>query len=184
MLDVGGGDTPFTKLIQEIPFIDELEADGIRVVVVHVVGPEQADVDYLQAFAKSDVLQSKATLIFFNGGLVMGDSTVEGAFETIRAHAAIKQAVRKGATIVIFPRLGCMSEVTDRSLTFREATTAIEKGGHSSMARFDRTRVRMWFDKAVPAAMSRIPPLWLPVTRSAETESLADAPADLAFGPG
>ena len=183
MLDVGGGDTPFTKLIQEIPFIDELEAEGIRVVVVHVVGPEQADVDYLQAFAKADILQSKATLIFFNTGLVMGDSTIKSAFAPIENHPAIVEAIHAGAQVVIFPRLGCMSEVTNRALTFREATTALEKGGHSSMARFDRTRVRMWFDKAVPEALEDVPPLWLPATRRPETEDAAGVPSDLGLGP-
>lgn len=182
VLDVGGGETPFTKLIQEIPFIDELESDGIRVVVIHVVGPEQADVDYLQAFADNDVLQSKATLIFFNGGLVMGDSTVESAFLPIARHPSIKQAVLMGAKVVIFPRLACMSEVTNRALTFREATTDLAKGGHTSMSRFDRTRTRLWFDKLVPAALAKVPDLWLPVSRQPEAEAEADAPPDLAFG--
>ncbi len=182
VLDVGDGDTPFTKLIQEISFIEELEADGIRVVVIHVVGPEQADVDYLPAFAKSDILQSKATLIFFNGGLVMGDSTVESAFRPIETHPAIENAMIAGAVACIFPRLACMSEVTNRALTFREATTALEKGGHSSMDRFDRTRTRLWFDKLVPAALSKVPALWLPVARQPEPEAGADAPSALAFG--
>ena len=174
VLDVGGGDTPFTKLIEELPFIEELEADGILVVVVHVVGPEQADVDYLQAFASAGVLEAKATLILLNGGLVMGGKSIAPAFKGIMEHPAIVAATVKGAKVLTFPPLSCMSEVTDRKLTFREAAIGVVKDGMPPMMRFDRTRVRLWFDKSVPEFMAKIPPLWLPETMPAPAH-VADA---------
>ncbi len=142
VLDVGGGDTPFTKLIQELPFIEEQEADGILVVVVHVVGPERADVDYLQAFASAGVLEAKATLILLNGGLVMGGKSVGPAFQGIVTHPAVVSATDRDAHVLTFPALSCMSEVTDRKLTFREAATGVVKDGMAPMMRFDRTRLR------------------------------------------
>lgn len=182
VLDVGGGDTPFTRLIQELPLVEELEASGILVVAVHVIGPEQADVDYLQAFALSGVLQSRATLIVLNSGLVTGNRQIGPAFGNVTAHPSVQAAIGRGARLVFFPSLSCLSEVTDRKLTFRECATHVSKPGMSPMMRFDRTRTRLWFDKAVPEALAEIPPLWLPeAIQSAVSIKPVDPEADF-FG--
>ena len=50
------------------------------------------------------------------------------------------------------------------------------------MMRFDRTRTRLWFDKAVPEALAEIPPLWLPeAIQSAVSIKPVDPEADF-FG--
>ena len=55
MLDVGGGDTPLARLVAEVPIVPTLEDEGVRVVVVHVVGPDLADLDYLDRFEQDDL---------------------------------------------------------------------------------------------------------------------------------
>ena len=71
MVDVGGGETALTRVIAELPLADSLEEQGIRVVVVHMVGPDAADLDYLDRFEDGGLFAAPATLIVQNAGLVM-----------------------------------------------------------------------------------------------------------------
>ena len=58
------------RLVAEVPIVPTLEDEGVRVVVVHVVGPDLADLDYLDRFEQDDLFAPEATLIVMNGGLV------------------------------------------------------------------------------------------------------------------
>ena len=71
MVDVGGGETALTRVIAELPLADSLEEQGIRVVVVHMVGPDAADLDYLDSFEDGGLFAAPATLVVQNAGLVM-----------------------------------------------------------------------------------------------------------------
>jgi hypothetical protein len=71
VLDVGGGETPLARLVVEVPIATALEGEGVRVVVAHVIGPEVADLDYLDRFEQNDLFAPEATLIVMNSGLVM-----------------------------------------------------------------------------------------------------------------
>jgi hypothetical protein len=62
-----------------------------------------------------------------------------------------------------FPALTCMSEVTDRGLTFEEAAAGRIKPGQQPMSMFDPTRVREWWTKRVPEFFDKFPPGWLPL---------------------
>lgn len=53
LLDVGGGDTPLTQLVEDVPVAAALAELGVRVVVVHVLGPDVADLDYLDRFERN-----------------------------------------------------------------------------------------------------------------------------------
>ena len=121
MLDVGGGDTPLARLVAEVPIVPTLEDEGVRVVVVHVVGPDLADLDYLDRFEQDDLFAPEATLIVMNGGLVLSGRGLDFAFQQINDHDTITRSLTKGARIVEMPRLACMGAVTDRGLTFEDA---------------------------------------------------------------
>jgi hypothetical protein len=79
----------------------------------------------------------------------------------------------------MMPPLSCMSQVTDRGLTFADAAEGVIKGGHPRLSFFDQERVSIWWTKAVPAFIDAIPPLWLPASsRSAPKDELpSDAEA-------
>ena len=105
MLDVGGGDTPLARLVAEVPIATTLEDEGVRVVVVHVVGPDLADLDYLDRFEQDDLFSPEATLIVMNGGLVLTGRSMGHAFQHINSHKSILRTFRKGASIVRMPAL-------------------------------------------------------------------------------
>ena len=95
VLDVGCGETPLTRLIAEVPIATTLE-EGVRVVVVHVVGPDLADLDYLDRFEQDDLFAPEATLIVMNGGLVLTRRSLNHAFRQVTAHKTIMRALGKG----------------------------------------------------------------------------------------
>ena len=67
----------------------------------------------------------------------------------------------------MMPALSCMSEVTDRGITFSEAASGIVRPGQTPMSMFDPVRVREWWTKKVPAFFGQFPPDWLPTSPQA-----------------
>jgi hypothetical protein len=74
----------------------------------------------------------------------------------------VTAAIDHGAHLVMMPPLSCMSQVTDRGLTFSEAAEGVIKSDRPRLSFFDQERVAIWWQKAVPAFIASIPPLWLP----------------------
>jgi hypothetical protein len=175
VLDVGGGDTPLARLVEELPVAEMLESVGVRVVLVHVVGPETADLDYLEHYSSNDLFVSQHTLVVTNGGLVLSGRSPKAAFEPLMKHRAIRKVIGDGGQVVEFPRLGCMSEVTDRGLTFTEVLADPKKTGKAPpLGMFDTARVRKWWDKELPIMFSEIPADWLPAMKDGESVDAAE----------
>lgn len=162
VLDIGGGDTPLARLVHEVPIVRTLERRGIRVLLVHVVGPELADLDYLERFLAENLFTAEATLIVLNDGLVLTGRSANFAFTSVKQHAAFLNAVQHGAEVVLMPKLACMSQVTDRGLTFAEAMNGVNKKGAAPLSFFDQERVATWWENELPLFFMSIPPLWLP----------------------
>ena len=176
MLDIGGGDTPLARLAQDLPIVATLESEGVRVVLVHVIGPELADLDYLERFAEDELLAPDATLIVMNSGLVLSGRSNEVAFSQILEQPAIAAAVKSGARIATMPRLICMSEVTDRGLMFEDAMNGLSKPGGTSLSLFNKVRVRQWWERELPELFfETIPPLWLPEMRRVQESQTTPA---------
>jgi hypothetical protein len=169
MLDVGGGDTPLSRLVEDVPVATTLEELGVRVVVVHVLGPDVADLDYLDRFERNDLFAPEAVLIVENGGLVLTGRSQEFAFASLNEHASMSRVIRKGARVLVMPRLPCMSEVTDRGLAFADAMNGKAGTDGKSISVFDRARVRKWWTAEVPEMFARIPADWLPEMTEAAT---------------
>ena len=63
VLDVGGGATGFSKLVREVPLLEAIEGSAVRVVGLFCIGPERADLDYLEQFAEVDMFMPSASVI-------------------------------------------------------------------------------------------------------------------------
>lgn len=161
-LDVGGGATGFTQLIGEVPLAGELEEQGIRVVGLFCIGPERADIDYLEQFAEQDAFLPSATVIVLNGGLVLTGRSAKAAFAPMLDHPAVQAAMERGARVVPMPALTCMSQVTDRGLTFRDAAAGVAKPDQEPLSFFDRARVNRWWTREIPAFFGSFPSEWIP----------------------
>lgn len=162
VLDIGGGDTPLARLVEEVPIVRTLERRGIRMLLVHVLGPEMADLDYLERFMSENLLTPEATLIVLNNGLVLSGRSAHFAFAAVKEHPALLEAIEHGAKLVLMPRLSCMSQVTDRHLTFVDAMNGVTKPGTPSLSFFDQERVAVWWEREMPQFFASIPALWLP----------------------
>lgn len=162
VLDIGGGDTPLARLVEEVPIVRTLERRGIRVVLVHVLGPELADLDYLERFMSERLLAPEATLVVLNDGLVLSGRSAGFAFANVRQHPALIEAAQSRAKTVLMPRLACMSHVTDRKLSFADAMDSGGAPGPDPLSFFDQERVAQWWGRDLPLFFAAIPPLWLP----------------------
>jgi hypothetical protein len=163
VLDVGGGATGFSRLVQEVPLLEAIEGSAVRVVGLFCIGPEKADLDYLEQFADVDMFMPAASVIVMNGGLVLSGRSVTGAFKPILEHPAIDTAMKKGAQIAVMPALTCMAQVTDRGLSFVEAGNGQAQPGGQPLSLFDRHRVNRWWTRDVPAFFESLPREWLPL---------------------
>lgn len=173
MLDIGGGETPLARLVDEVPIVATLEDEGVRVVLVHVIGPELADLDYLEGFIAENRFAPEATVLVLNKGLVLTGRSEGVAFAEVKKHRAFVLAISRGAIIATMPKLPCMSAVTDRGLTFEEAMRGVEKKGQRRLSLFDKQRVVHWWRTELsPFYREEIPALWLPemVTLGSEVE--------------
>ena len=175
VLDAGGGVTGFSALVEDVPIVEVLAAQGTDVIGLFCVGPEQADLDYLDTFSRNASFMPEATMIVMNSGLVLSGRAPRAAFAPILENAAFKAAVDRGAKVAMFPALSCMAEVTDRGLTFEEAAAGKVKPGQRPMSMFDPTRVREWWTKKVPEFFDKFPPGWLPSVRSASAVAAEEA---------
>jgi hypothetical protein len=169
MVDVGGGETALTRVITELPLADSLEEHGIRVVVVHVVGPDAADLDYLDTCEAGGLFAAPATLIVQNAGLVMTPGGVSAAFAAISDHKTVQRVKGRGGVVTRMPLLVCMLEVTKRKLGFVEAYEGKAGPDGTAIAFLDRVRVRKWWTTEVPEALlGKVPAEWLPGLQHAE----------------
>ncbi len=171
VLDVGGGATGFFKLVNEVPVLDVTRDGDVQVVGLFCVGPERADLDYLRQYAEFADFMPASSMIVLNTGLIVGDRSAKGAFESVINHPTVVQAVRNGAETVFFPALSCLAQVTDRGLTFRDAMDGKVKGDMPPLSLFDRARVNRWWSRDIPAFFAGFPPDWLPLLASAESVS-------------
>ena len=105
LLDVGGGDTPLTQLVEDVPVAAALAELGVRVVVVHVLGPDVADLDYLDRFERN-LFTPEAVLIVRNSGLILNGRSDDVAFATLDGHAGLQRAVRQGCGAGVPAALG------------------------------------------------------------------------------
>lgn len=165
VLDVGGGSTALNTLIEELHLVEMLEARGIRVVLMYLLGNERADLDYLAQFAEDGMFMPKATLLVFNAGLLTSGRSAKTAFNALMEHEVVLKAINNGAKIVQMPALSCMAAVTDRGMSFADFAAGEQAPGYPESSFFDHERVWLWLNRDIPNMFLRIPPDWLPAVK-------------------
>ena len=94
-----------TQLVEDVPVAAALAELGVRVVVVHVLGPDVADLDYLDRFERN-LFTPEAVLIVRNSGLILNGRSDDVAFATLDGHAGLQRAVRQGCGAGVPAALG------------------------------------------------------------------------------
>jgi hypothetical protein len=161
-----------------VPLAGVLSEQGVQPICLFCVGPERADLDYLEHFAADGLFLPESTMIVLNAGLVLSGRSAGGAFAAVREHPAFRAAVEKGARVAMMPPLACMSEVTDRGLTFADAAGGRVKPGQQPLSIFDRPRVRRWWQVEMPEFFREFPQEWLPAGAGAPGASTGDGESD------
>jgi hypothetical protein len=165
VLDVGGGMTGLSTLIEEMRLVEMLERRGIRLVLMYLLGNERADLDYLERLAADSMFMPKATLLVFNAGLLTSGRSAKTAFTALMDHEVVHNALKAGARVVQMPALSCMAAVTDRGMSFADFAAGKQAAGHSDSSFFDHERVWIWLNRDIPDMFLRIPPEWLPAVK-------------------
>lgn len=160
ILDMGGGDLVLPRYASSIQLVPFLEEQGIRPVAMHFVGPALDDLTALQEIEQSGAFCPAATVIVLNAGLIRDTRSPDVAFLAIREHPTFLAAVRRGARVVIMPKLSCMHEIDRRRLLFVDAQAGEVKSGQSPLGPTTRQMVALW-RRAMKAAFAPIAE-WLP----------------------
>ena len=161
--DFGGGDLSLAKLIDLDPKFDRAMAErGAAVIAAYTFSPSIDDLSILSSFEERG-FQPEATALILN----LGKAESLSAFGALRAQAAYKQALDRGAVEIVVPALEPASlalEIERRRLHFFEVRDEVVPPGATSapIDGFDAMMLRDWLARVDAAFL----PLetWLPWT--------------------
>lgn len=163
VLDTGGGFTGFSALTERVPLAEALEEAGVRPVALFVVGPERADLDYLEHFsAEGGGFAPEASVLVFNTALVEAGRSSAGAFAPVMGHRAVRAAVDRGAAVATMPALGCLSDLADQGLGYEAALRGDYAPGQRRLGFLALAEVRRFWTRELPRFFADIPDEWLP----------------------
>ncbi len=169
LLDVGGGATALQEIVDDGPIAEVLEEQGIRLTVVYVVGPDVADVDYLEDMKRRGLMVPRRSLIVLNGGLVPRGYDAAITFRPVLQHPVVAEALGDGAKAIMMPGLSNMDEVVRQELSFARYLDPASPGRHPPITPWNRMKVRKWMQQDFPASLRAVPAGWLPRLGPGET---------------
>jgi hypothetical protein len=163
LLDIASAyDFIIMKLRRDADFTATLETDGIRPVGIFPVGTDLGDLDHLRRHLEERLMPAEAILVVLNQGIV-GQGSLRGAFEAVKADPVIRIAESHGAVVAEMPELGCMRDVVKRRLTFQVAANDRRLVRMDDpLSFFDQERVGIWWEKSLPRFFRTIPASWMP----------------------
>lgn len=147
-VDLGGGDTSFSLLLEQTPdLVDIMEQAGVPLVAMYVIGPRIDDLAALASFEAAG-FRPKATGLVLNEGL--SDPSSRDLFDPIVAHSAYRAAIDRGAIELRMPRLlpELFQEIEMKRLSFAQARDGKAPDGRKvdMPGPFNRSRVRKWLN--------------------------------------
>ena len=154
VLDVGGNDRLLRALGAEVGLVDLLEESGIDTVAVHMLGPDEADLRYLEDVEATGSFKPKSVVLVLNAGLLRTGQSVNVAFRPIMDSAIAKRVLsdERGGKWAMMPSLACIREVDQSGIrSFREAATAVKQIGL-----FNARRIAFWLDRDMPELRAKL----------------------------
>jgi hypothetical protein len=151
LIDTGGGDTAFTKVISDMPrLVDDLAEEGIATVVVYMFAPRADDVGPLATLSRAGFTPAATALVLNEGVIKVGDGgDVEQAFRETRRHSVYRAAIERGAIELRMPALQIAKKIESRSQQFRHARDGIVPDGKKlvPLGWSDKTILRSWLTR-------------------------------------
>lgn len=151
VLDFGGIEETLKRFSKELEFVETLEGFGIKVVALHIVGPDVADLRFLREVEETGVFRPKAAALIVNEALIdpmvkLGDACAEvGA-----SPAAMKFVERGGvpAVMPVMPHIAKVEKLVEQNgpLSLR----ALTRPSKDRLGLWDAKVLERWLDAKVP----------------------------------
>jgi hypothetical protein len=149
--DFGGVEETLKRFSGQFRLVESLEEFGVKVVAIHVVGPDVADLRFLREVETTGVFKPKRAAIVLNEALVDPNQSVADAFKEVVSSPIVTEFRARGGVGGIMPTLVQMTKIEK----------LLEKHGplpFQSLARPDRERlgfldakmVQQWRDVKLP----------------------------------
>lgn len=127
VLDVGGEDLLLPLMDAEVGFGEFLSRAGVSFVVAHVVGTDDADLDYLRRVEKLGLIRATRGAIVRNEGMLRTTERRDAAFQRVNDDPVVRAFTSKarGGRLLSMPALApdVMQDVKASGQTFREYAT-------------------------------------------------------------
>lgn len=137
LVDLGGGDTSLSRLLQSWPSMAaDMEQSDCSPVAIHLIGPDEHDLVPLSVMEGEGMrFAPQATALVFNEAL-----GTRPEFARVLQHSVVRTAIERGAVPIWFPKLSsaAIRLVDARRLSFTQA--AEELGLLAGVP------VRVWLD--------------------------------------
>jgi hypothetical protein len=145
LLDLGGGDRLMKRLGKEVGLVPALEEAGVDVTAVHMIGPHDADLTFLDEVETSGLFSPRRVLVILNGGLA-GDRSVAKAFGSVTTSPVLEKigSAARGGRIMVMPPLACMSVLEEKDAP--SFAWCLTDEGRRAVGIFNAQRVRTWLD--------------------------------------
>jgi hypothetical protein len=159
LLDLGGGDLFLRRWGHEIDLASMLIDEGVDPVLVHMLGPDEADVSHLADVETGGIFAPPRTVVVLNAGLVPPNRSVATAFEKVLTCSAVQSVLGRGGKLVHMPALlDCMAEFESSGLPFDQVGGALAR---NALGAINNRRVSRWLRQDMPAFRAAFGD-WLP----------------------
>lgn len=164
ILDTGGGDTAFGRVLLEMPdLVGNLHDAGIECVALFAFSPRIESLSALATLSDAG-FNPAATALICNEGCVEGSIDPDQAFASVRRHSVYRAALDRGAVELRMPKLlpDLAMRIEKRKLQFRHVRDGVVPDGRKAVpfGFSDRSSLRSWLLR-MDAAMAPIAS-WLP----------------------
>lgn len=167
LLDLGGGDLLVKHWGAELALASTLEQSGIDVIAVHMLGPDKADLAYLEDLETHGIFCPQRTVLLMNSGLIGAGRDPGVEFADVVKSSVVQRVKARGGKLKFMPPLTCMNDMERCEMTFQAA--ALNGKG---LRLFNRTRLHQWLIRSMPP-MASVFSEWAPWQPADWLEGLA-----------
>ncbi|WP_291366536.1 FAD-binding oxidoreductase [Acetobacter sp. UBA5411] len=161
VLDIGGGWTAVHELIQSAPLLGTLRRLKVDLVMIFVIGAEEADLDYLDDLYNRGFNAPRSAVVI-NEGLLPQSADSDDVLKSVIAHAGVQRTLKKGGRCVFFPAINGLKQITERKQTFTDYAAGKSVPGLPEPSIFDVMRAQFWLLHDLPEFMHDLGPEFLP----------------------
>lgn len=143
VVDCGAPAFPLKELQEQLPLVEFLDSNEIDLVVVHLLGLDQGDFEYLRHVQR--LIEPAATILVANEEIVPRRRSVETGVREIMEHPAWEAALRRGAKQVVMPMLHSYArEMSALGIGIRDAMRGRSGRGLPALEPAKRHFIGVW----------------------------------------